>query len=187
MESYCLFASHIFTSNVNINLNHNVEYVGNVSKNRRILNFEQQKIFLNEFDKIAKVFNYPNQFKITTSWFTKTLSTDSVRPFHNHRNSFYSGIYYFDNYSSNTASIEFQSPIKQLNDFYIAPTKYHLQNSPFFNIKPSKNLLLFFPSYLEHTILNHNDTQPRYSLSFNIVPIGQYGEGDSTYNTSWMT
>ena len=47
-------------------------------------------------------------------------------------------------------------------------------------------MLLFFPSYLWHTILNNHSDKPRYSLAFNLIPLGHYGSGDSTYNTEWF-
>ena len=47
-------------------------------------------------------------------------------------------------------------------------------------------MLVLFPSYLNHKILEHKSEFPRYSLAFNIVPIGEYVDEDSTYNTSWF-
>ena len=54
-------------------------------------------------------------------------------------------------------------------------------------IMPNKNMLVLFPSYLKHKILTHESNIPRYSLAFNIVPVGHYGVGDSQYNTKWIT
>ena len=42
-------------------------------------------------------------------------------------------------------------------------------------LTPSPNLLLIFPSYLEHQVLHHNNDNPRCSLAFNIIPLGTYG------------
>ena len=57
-------------------------------------------------------------------------------------------------------------------------------NNNSWTISPEKNLLVFFPSYLEHRIINNKDK--RRSLAFNIVPIGGYGTGDSSMDTSWL-
>ena len=45
---------------------------------------------------------------------------------------------------------------------------------------------MFFPSHLKHYVTTHNNSKTRYSLAFNIVPIGLYGDRDSTYDTSWV-
>ena len=44
-----------------------------------------------------------------------------------------------------------------------------------------------FPSYLKHQVLTHNIDTKRCSLAFNIVPLGNYGIGDSQYDTTWVT
>ena len=62
----------------------------------------------------------------------------------------------------------------------------NIHNSKEWFVKPKKNLLLFFPSYLWHAIMNNTSDNPRHSLSFNLIPIGEYGVGDSTYNTNWF-
>ena len=54
-------------------------------------------------------------------------------------------------------------------------------------ITPHKNGLVLFPSYLKHKILKHDSDIPRYSLAFNIVPVGHYGTGDAQYDTKWVT
>ena len=35
-------------------------------------------------------------------------------------------------------------------------------------------------------MLKHNEDTTRYSLAFNLFPIGEYGDGDSSYNTDWL-
>ena len=43
---------------------------------------------------------------------------------HLHQNSFYSGIYYYDDYEEEYGSVKFESPITQLCRLYITPNKY---------------------------------------------------------------
>ena len=62
----------------------------------------------------------------------------------------------------------------------------NLHNSKTWDIKPKKNMLIFFPSYLEHSILDNKSKRPRHSLAFNLIPIGKYGSSDSTYDTDWF-
>ena len=33
---------------------------------------------------------------------------------------------------------------------------------------------------------DNTSDNPRHSLAFNFIPIGEYGVGDSTYNTNWF-
>ena len=146
-----------------------------------------KKILLNKFKKIAKEeYEYNNDFIITTSWFTRTEKGQESK-FHFHKNSFYSGVYYFGDYSEDSAPIVFESPITSFPDFTIQPQQWNIKNSQIWKINPQKNLLVLFPSYLKHAIIQSKEESVRDSLAFNIVPIGEYGANDSTYNTRWLT
>ena len=145
-----------------------------------------ENIILSKFKSFATKMSYSNDFRITTSWITEMKRGDYSQ-LHNHKNSFYSGVYYFDEYDSNSGNIVFYSPVSDLQDYLVEPKEYTLYNSDSWSIPPEKNLLLFFPSYLKHRIDQNFKNTPRYSIAFNIVPIGEYGRDDSTYNTSWFT
>tara|TARA_R100000008_G_scaffold86814_2_gene81811 strand:- start:814 stop:1437 length:624 start_codon:yes stop_codon:yes gene_type:complete len=144
-----------------------------------------KNILLNEWNKIAKeVLFYPNDFMISTSWFTKVLKGDESQP-HLHKNSFYSGVYYFDDYGKDSSALEFYNPLLPFSDFQLEPTQYNATNSYSWKIKPEKNLLILFPSFIEHKILKNNSDSPRRSLAFNIIPINEYGYADSFMNLGW--
>ena len=159
-----------------------------ISANRRVLEKcpRIKKLILKYFNQYSKEFlSYDGDFDITTSWFTKVEKGSSQ--FHFHKNSFYSAVLYFGEYDQvSGGSIQFNSPIEQLSDFQINPNKWFLGNANLWGVYPIKNLLLFFPSYLSHRIEEYYGENPRYSLAVNIVPIGKYGEADSTYNTNWF-
>ena len=160
----------------------------NSDKNNRILEkYSRIKdILFHEWLKVAKdIFKYPDSFTITTSWMTKIDSGDSSQQ-HLHKNSFYSGVYHFGEYTNDSASIEFSSPLIPFFDFYIKPIEYNIHNSITWSFKPKKNQLLLFPSFVEHRILRQGSNQSRKSLAFNIAPTGCYGEGDSFINTEWL-
>ena len=80
--------------------------------------------------------------------------------------------------------MQFKNPLFSHSDFNLTPREWNIMNSCSWNISPEKNLLIFFPSYLEHRIINNRGK--RKSLAFNIVPIGEYGTGDSSIDTSWL-
>jgi len=194
MQAYPLFSSPLITLHLQENLSElkkDVEYNSNQnasnaysSKDKNILEKypKTRKTLLNEFEKIAhESFYYKNNFKITTSWITK-IDPGGYAQLHSHKNSFYSGVYYFDEYTPQSSPIEFETPLRSHWDFYIIPREFSIMNSFSWKVPPEKNLLIFFPSYLQHRVLTNQESKSRYSLAFNIVPVGECGEGDSTFN-----
>ena len=145
-----------------------------------------EKILLNKFKRVAKEnFYYKNDFVISTSWMAKT-DPGGYSQMHMHKNSFYSGVYYFDEYDNDSSALEFENPLTAYPDFQLIPTEFNIMNSNSWKIWPEKNLLVLFPSYLRHGVLKNKSNETRYSLAFNIVPVGKYGEGDSAYDLAWM-
>ncbi len=160
------------------------------SKDRRILEKYPilKKILLNKFYEFIKEsnLNYNNRFDISTSWLTKSENKQQCVK-HSHKNCFYSGVYYYgDRYDSNCGNLILSSPVQELSDFLIVPESWNCFNSYTFQIYPQPSLVVFFPSYIVHKFESNYSNNPRYSLAFNIVPIGFYGEGDSSYDTSWF-
>lgn len=116
-------------------------------------------------------------FDIVTSWVTKT-TRDGTSLMHCHKNSFYSGVLYFDEIE-NGAPIEFSNQ-NLSNSFMLNPaSSYNIFNSETWRVYPRKNEVILFPSHLYHRVYNHQSDNIRYSLAFNILPIGMIGEADS--------
>ena len=59
-------------------------------------------------------------------------------------------------------------------------------NSSGWEFNPEPKQLIFFPSYLEHQVMKHTIDKIRCSLAFNIMPMGKWGDGDSTFDTQWI-
>ena len=120
-------------------------------------------------------------FVITTSWVTKTMPK-GYSQLHNHKNSYYSGVLYFEECIDGNILFETNANNQsiKLND----PNEWNIYNFETFNIAPQKNLVIFFPSYLKHMVLPFNGDVPRYSLAFNLFPVGDIGVGDSSINLS---
>ena len=163
-----------------------------VSKNMRILESfpEIKKILLDHFISFADgVLGLNCNFEITTSWLTKCEKGEEST-LHLHGNSFWSGIYYYGENYCESSSLQFEHPlvnhIKNYG-FFIESEKVTQYNKLKEIVTPRKNGLVLFPSYLKHQILKHDSDIPRYSLAFNIVPVGNYGGGDSQYDTKWVT
>lgn len=127
---------------------------------------------------------YDQSFMLTTSWITK-IGMGCKSSFHNHKNSFYSGVYYFDDCDKNTGQLEFKNPLVDLTSYHVIPKEYSIYSSSSWKIQPQKNLVVFFPSYLYHRIAEHSGRDVRFSLAFNLVPVGPYGHRDSFHNTNW--
>ena len=118
-----LFASPLISLSVEENTDKLIEYPYEFIKtgthhktystkdNRILQKFPKiEKILLNYFNKIAiEVFKYNENFKISTSWVTKT--DDNYSQFHSHNHSFYRGVYYFEDYPDNSGRLQFKSPI----------------------------------------------------------------------------
>jgi len=158
------------------------------SKDLRVLEkySKTRKILLDYFKKFSdEVLEYDNDYDITTSWFTKS-SEGQFSTFHNHKNSFWSGVYYYGDYDDNSSNIEFSSPLAIYQQYELNIRNPNAVNSILSYIKPRSKSLILFPSYLAHRIGEHRSKITRHSLAFNIVPIGKYGEYDSSYDTNWF-
>ena len=159
------------------------------SKDLRVLERypKTKKILLDYFRKFSnEVLEYNSDYGITTSWLTRTKEGQSSN-FHNHKNSFWSGVYYYDDYDWDVSDIQFTNPLSIYNQYELNIVNPNIANSNLSYITPSANSLVLFPSYLSHRIAEHQSKKIRRSLAFNIVPVGGYGEYDSSYNTNWFT
>ena len=149
-----------------------------------------KEVLLNKYSSVAEeVLGYKKRnYAITTSWFTLSNKGEGSQS-HKHKNSFWSCVYYYqEEYNKGTGGIMFDNPNTDLFDYCYADNDIaepnHI-NSRACVIPPQPNLLLIFPSYLQHQIMKHNNDVPRSSLAFNIVPLGKWGDGDSYYDMAW--
>jgi uncharacterized protein (TIGR02466 family) len=142
--------------------------------------FDDLKFLKKEIDKqidhyLHNIFFYKMDYKITTSWATKTESKGYGQR-HYHSNHFLSGVYY--PVGNKNFAIKFYKKNVSM---------WHIQNSQFneFNAKEltfpivNDNTLILFPSSLDHSIESNEDVNSRYSVAFNVNPKGYIGESDS--------
>jgi uncharacterized protein (TIGR02466 family) len=157
------------------------------SESRRVFSNlpEEKNIIMSYFNKFKNdVLRFETtNFEMTTSWATK-LTNNASSQFHLHKNSYYSGVVYLESVE-NGGEIEFDGVGLKPDSFMVnSPTEYNTFNYGTWHVKPQKNLIIFFPSYLRHRIKPYFGNSPRYSIAFNIVPVGEYGGGDSSVNIS---
>ena len=132
---------------------------------------EMKKLFTSISLQILKEVAGAEKIKITTSWLT-AIAPNATPTLHRHSNSWFSGVYYFqDSYSG----LEFKNPIERDID---------LKNGKLtsnWKLNTKKNMLVFFPSYLYHKIEKNTFDEVRHSLAFNIMPDGTTGKVDSEF------
>ena len=139
--------------------------------------FSLKKRILTEFNffknNILKYEN--NEFIFTTSWVAKS-EKNQISEYHNHNNCMYSGIFYV-NTDENCGELCFENFSDRR--FNLIPTEYNIYNCLNFNFKPKNKMIIFFPSELFHRILKNNSEIVRYSIAFNMIPVGDIGNSHS--------
>tara|TARA_R100001443_G_scaffold3514_2_gene11047 strand:+ start:1115 stop:1711 length:597 start_codon:yes stop_codon:yes gene_type:complete len=143
-----------------------------------------KKILTSYANKFLKdVFNYHCKFRITTSWMTQLGFGEEVH-YHNHKNSMWSAVFYFDEYTDRSCPLKFRNPIPDTIPYLIGDSKDNPMTKDC-AIPPEKNLLVIFPSWIAH-YSEPNAEQERKSLAFNLMPCERYGKSDSTFDAAWM-
>jgi len=134
------------------------------------------KKFIEKSVKEYFLFLYPGrediEIYITQSWMNYT-KTDEWHHQHAHPNSFISGVLYLE--CDETDSIDFVR--RDYNQISVTPKEWTLYNSRSWNFITEKNMLLMFPSSLEHSV--SQITKPnhtRVSLAFNTFLRGVLGD-----------
>ncbi len=156
-----------------------------ITENNLILDdFPDIAVYLKDLFNTFKnqVLKYANtEFTITTSW--GTLTKPGARSYtHCHKNSFYSGVVYWDDHPG--ANIDFER--FDHSQWLIVPDEYNIYNAESLELEHKQNTVIFFPSYLPHKISTNTADKNRYSLAFNIIPVGLYGKNDSKLRVEYF-
>ena len=144
----------------------------NVLKKYKELNEEINKAVDETLKKILMLKN--TNYRIFSSWLAKAKPKGFSHS-HIHSNSWLSGIYYPK--GDPGFSIKFFSDNR--TQFFTPPEKYNVYNSDACIVVPEDNFLILFFSQLRHKIMPNQSTKDRFSLSFNLLPKGEFGEIDS--------
>ena len=123
---------------------------------------------------LNEILKYEMDYKFVNSWATKT-EPNGYSDNHIHTNTFFSGVFYPK--GDKDFNIVFYKERKEIffmnklehNDFNCSSQKLNIQDD---------NILVLFPSYLEHSIDKNMSVENRYSIAFNINPKGYVGKGD---------
>jgi len=157
---------------------HNNEANTFVSKETGVLNnfIElKNKIISCCDDYLKNKFKLNVDIKIIDSWATMTKKNGySQKHFHTH--SFLSGVFY--PFLKEDAKIKFYR--RYVSDFWeLLPEEYNINNSDSFVMNVKTNDLIIFKSYLQHEIVKYNGENNRYSIAFNVIPVGNLGSQTS--------
>lgn len=119
------------------------------------------------------------KFEITNSWAVKHLKGDESGA-HTHANAMISGVFYIQT-DDDSGEIVFHKDKTLYNIF--TPTvniPYKGNNLNTFNalgwaIKPKNNMLVLFPSTLDHSVMPSRSDKERYCVAFNLFAFGKFG------------
>ncbi len=120
---------------------------------------------------------YTVPLKMSTSWFTRIPPGDVGRN-HYHTNSFYSGIFYFQDHNSNLVVSKQQPQIH-------VPFKtkdFGLVSSGDVGLKADKGHMILIPGDIRHWVEQNTNNIDRHSLAMNFMPDGFCHAEDSSYN-----
>ena len=142
---------------------------------------KEKEVFLTAIKEYLNILGYSRGFKILNSWSTK-VKQDYESQLHVHTNTWISGVYY----TQNNSSIRF---IKNWANSSFFNLEYDNQTNIYsatkWDLKVKKNTLLIFPSELQHKIQKNTLKDDRYSIAFNVLPLGSFNKGEDneiTYN-----
>jgi len=157
---------------------------GYITKDTYVLDRSELKNLKLEVEKEIEtyardVFKIDNQvnFYITNSWGIKHVKGDWA-PKHYHTNSLFSGVLYLK-CDNNSGIIKFHKNIGLNcgipNCFEFNYTESNMFNTTFCTIQPQENMIIMFPSNLEHSVETSNSDNNRLVISFNVFFKGNLG------------
>mgnify|MGYP001366784314 CR=1 FL=1 len=116
----------------------------------------------------------------TSSWVNKHVPGDNAQG-HSHSNAMFSGVLYFK-VPPNSGSIIFHLPALFptfcTQTLYPEVREYNEYNMREATINPVTGMILCFPSHLPHSVAENLSNEDRYSMAFNYILRGEYGEKD---------
>ena len=174
-------------SKVQIDIPEQAKFANSSDKYRILERYPKTKKILLDYTRSAlNKMGYSCRFDISTSWLTLNKKGEHVQ-LHNHKNSYWSAVYYYGYYGGRGSGGELDiiNPLPDMTSYRPNMKNINKYTTPFTRIVPERKDLIIFPSFLQHSVNPHNNDIPRKSLAFNIVPIDNYGDADSTYDTSW--
>ena len=115
---------------------------------------------------------------ITGMWGNLLFPGQNHAP-HTHSNNFLSGVFYLQG-DKDSSEIQFFDPRPQTSILTPRIKENNIQNSDIVAFKPTENMGLIFPSWLQHWV--RPTGSERISMSWNILVKGHYGAPNTLQN-----
>ena len=159
-------------------------YSNKLSKNKYILDThfsglkekfqDHVKLYVNE---ICPPMNENLEFPITQSWISLT-EPDKHHKVHCHSNSYISGVFYLKTIENDC--VIYLDPLSKIKNKINFPLKKdNIFSASVAQVGVKDNILLLFPSWLDHEVSPNMSQMDRYSLAFNVWIKGEIGEIDT--------
>jgi len=166
-----VYKTHIDVSDVNLDsIKWGKNYFNWISEDQTVLNDPQFNMLAERvYQELCEFFYGVMRAKphitiaFTESWFNKTEKGQRHHR-HWHPNSIYSGIVYLSG-NNRSGRTKFISSQYETIEYNIEDS--NIYNSKSWSIDPIVGDMLIFPSNVEHLVEDHEDDQPRITLSFN--------------------
>jgi len=185
MDEINIFKTSIFVTKLNINLKNILNFCYSYKKDTRVLsnlggtqssdlNINSPELkdlkynILKSSNEIGKnIFQFNRDLNISNIWFNINKYKDS-NSLHTHPFSILSGVFYVKT-PKNCGELVFFNPVR-ISSFIenLNFNGYNPHNSTDTKITPQENILIIFPSWLEHYVKPNMSKQDRISFSFNL-------------------
>jgi len=149
-----------------------------ITQHRQILDLPQfadfRKICLEYLHMYTgEILNIADEFRITDSWSTRNPK-GTEHPAHVHANSCFSGVYYAQ-VKSGAIEFLFERQFSKWFNFKYNFKKFDTVNSSSYWIDCKPNMMIIFPSWLEHFVHPNEHDQERIIVGFNSFVTGKMG------------
>jgi uncharacterized protein (TIGR02466 family) len=158
---------------------------GATTVTQRLLDTPEFKDVKQEIEILTKEYvvnqgHIVDEVKISSSW-GNTLTKGQPISVHQHPNSYVSGVLYL----TKGSPLHFHNPLQTEDLFTFRPNVQwdadNIHTWQVMHLNPEPGSMFLFPSKLNHHV-EHNETNYRYSIAFNTLPIGELGDSTKQIN-----
>jgi len=151
-----------------------------IFKKSKLLNEVKHSLETLATHAVSQMLGYDRTLRLINLWATKT-PPKSGSGTHNHRNFWYSCVYYPHGSQADEFAIKF-STNKHQDRLSVPVRSYNPFNSSDWTQLVKKGDVLIFPGNIFHQILSNKTSDFRFSVAATFLPAGEIGINDGTIN-----